>query len=680
MRRPGRLLAVTLVLAWIGAADADTPRPVPTPLRLAVMDPLAEKLACACVKGYAQRKYDRLAAVLAQQLGRPVQIGHGESLTAVRVELEGPPALICGPDTVVRAEAAEEGLSLRVLARLTDLQGRTTLTGLFVVRANDRARTLTDLKGRTIVLGPVSAEEKHGAARRALARAGVPLPTPPRIASGCSTAALAVVEEEADAAVISSYALPLLEGCQKVEKGALRVVGETEPVPFVTLFATAVLPADLEERVVAALVAVRSDPDLRAALESRDGFLRPGEATTAPASQSAGAPASAPAAGRGWPDWRGPHRDGLTPDLPTTLPEKPDVLWRQPLTGTGLSGVTATAELVVVSDKDPSGERDVWRCFDARSGAPRWTVEYAAPGKLDYGNAPRAAAVLHDGRAYLLGAFGHLHCVELATGTILWRRHLVEDFQAPLATWGYSSTPLVVDDLLIVNPGAPDAALVALERRTGATRWRSPGHPAAYASFVPATLGGVRQIVGYDAEGLGGWDPATGRRLWELVPDEQDFNVPTPIVLDGRLLVATENNGTRLYAFDERGRIRPEPVARTRALRPDTSTPVVVNGLVFGCAGELVCLDPAQGLKTLWFSADELFSDYCTLLGGNGHVLVCNTDGVLVLVKADRTAYRPVAQLKVFDEADMWAHPALVGDRLYLRDRRELVCLRLPPP
>lgn len=427
-----------------------------------------------------------------------------------------------------------------------------------------------------------------------------------------------------------------------------------------------------------ALAAVRADPDLLAARGSRDGSWRPGQTTTASASQPSTAPASAPAAGRGWPDWRGPNRDGLTLDLPTTLPEKPDVLWRRPLTGPGLSGVTATAELVVVSDKDAAGERDVWRCFDAATGAPRWAVEYAAPGTLDYGNAPRAAAVLHDGRAYLLGAFGHLHCVELATGKVLWKRHLVEDFKAPLATWGYSSTPLVVDDLLIVNPGAPDAALVALDRRTGQTRWKTPGHPAAYASFVPATLGGVRQIVGYDAEGLGGWDPATGRRLWELVPDEQDFNVPTPIVFDGRLLVATENNGTRLYEFDERGRIRPKPVAQTRALRPDTSTPVVVNGLVFGCAGELVCLDPAQGLKTRWYSEDELFSDYCALLGGNGHVLVCNTAGVLVLVKADGEKYRPVARLKVFEDADMWSHPALVGDRLYLRDRHELVCLRLP--
>src|SRR5204863_441721 len=122
------------------------------------------------------------------------------------------------------------------------------------------------------------------------------------------------------------------------------------------------------------------------------------------------------------------------------------------------------------------------------------------------------------------------------------------------------STPLLVDDLLIVNPGGTNASLAALDPVSGHTRWTTPGLPAAYSSFICGQFGGRRQIVGYDQHSLGGWDVKTGKRLWQLVPPlGRDFNVPTPIAVDGGIVVSTENNGTRYYRFDEAGRIIPKP-------------------------------------------------------------------------------------------------------------------------
>ena len=101
--------------------------------------------------------------------------------------------------------------------------------------------------------------------------------------------------------------------------------------------------------------------------------------------------------------------------------------------------------------------------------------------------------------------------------------------------------------------------------------------------FIVSGLNGITQVVGYDAASLAGWDPQTGRRLWKLIPDyEGDFNVPTPIVVGNKLLVSTENNGTRLYGFDGAGRILPKPLALNEDLAPDTSTPVVCDGLLLG--------------------------------------------------------------------------------------------------
>jgi len=642
------------------------------PRRVVVMDPLADRLACDCIPGYAQRRYGRLCEFLEARLGRPVELLHAEHLAgAIRTAGQAPDVVI-GKRSIVEADASEAALTLRPIAMLTDQAGRTDLTGLFVVRHDDPARTLADLKARRVVFGPPEDTERRAAAVAALVAVGVTVPRPLPAKNSCSTAAVAVVEKDADAAVISSSSARLLEGCNVIDKGSLRVIGRTAPLPFITVFVTDRVSSADEARLWAALQAVASDKKLLAEIESRDGFVRPG-ATTAPA---ATAPASA-----GWTDWRGHRRRGLSPHLPATLPAKPRFLWKRPLTGLGLSGIAATDRFVLVADKSKKRRDDVWRCLDADTGREVWALRYPAPNEMDYSNSPRAFPVIHDGRAYLLGAFGQLHCVRLTDGEVLWKRNLAADFGADVPEWGYCAAPLIVGDRLIVNPGAKDASLVALGRRTGKTLWKSPGAPAAYASLILARLGGVEQVVGYDAISLGGWDPATGKRLWRLVPEvDGDFNVPTPIDLGGRILVTTENNGTRVYAFDRGGRIRPKAVAINEDLRPDTSTPVALGGLVLGCSGVLACLDLGGGLKTLWEAEDDALSDYAALIvGTNGRVLIAAVTGELLLVRPGRRRYELVGRLRAFEyESEVWSYPAPMPGRLYLRNQKEIRCLLLP--
>jgi len=621
------------------------------------MDPLAAPLACKCVEGFAQRDYAKLAAFLSARLGRQVEVAFAESLA----KAPAAPDLIIGKWSVVAHDAAAAKTPVRAIARLTDKAGSADFRGLFVVRADDPAKGIADMKGRSILFGPPEAAEKHSAAFAALDERGLPLPKPVATRPSCTTSAAEVADKQADAAVISSYALALLEGCGSIDKGALRVVGATRPLPFIAAFATAGVDPTDGRRIAEALLAMGSDPALLAAMESRDGFVPP------------------PAPEAGWPDWRGPRRDGSSPSLPPALPAKSQVLWLQPLTGLSPAGVAATNRHLLVADKSGDGGEDIFRCFDAATGVPLWTLAYPAPGEMDFTSAPRAQPVIADGLAYLLGAFGHLHCVKLAAGQVVWTRHLADDFAAKRPTWGYASTPLVVRDMLIVNPGARSASLVALNRFTGKEIWRSPGRRAAYASFILATLGGVRQIVGYDATTLGGWDPATGRRLWELTPDlTGDYNVPTPIALGGKLLVATENNGTRLYAFGPDGRIRPQPVAANADLEPDAATPVATEGLVFGCSGQLACLDAAS-LKTLWKAEDRVaYDDHVSLIAGSGRVLIATARGELLLLRASRERHEVISRLKLFDSADTWSHPALIGGRLYIRTQSAVACILLP--
>lgn len=245
-------------------------------LTLVVMDPLAGPLACDCVKGYAQRKYEKLGEYLQRQLSRSVDVVWGETLEAAREKSGGAADIIIGKHSVVLSDAKQSGLSLRPLAQLTDLKGKVVQTGLFVVRSADSAKSIEDLRGYRILFGPEDCDEKSAAPMAWLKEHGVSLPEQIETSSSCSNAAVTLMELPADAraaAVISSYAGPLLEGCGKVAKGDLRVIGESRPVPFITLFVRDEMSAADRERLLTALRDVELDAQLLIDLETAEGFI-----------------------------------------------------------------------------------------------------------------------------------------------------------------------------------------------------------------------------------------------------------------------------------------------------------------------------------------------------------------------------------------------------------------------
>lgn len=270
------MIAALTVLAPAADRPADA-------LAVVVMDPLALPLSCPCVKGYAQRDYDRLGAHLHTRLGRAVQVYFADSLAdALARKTAGRADLVIGKSSVVRHAAAATKRDLAPLAALTDRQGKTTQTGLWVVAAKDPAITAGDLKGYELFVGAAEAEEKRGAALALLRELEVPVPERLTVCSSCSDAALKVLEAHQAgrkaAAAISSYAQPLLEGCGTVKKGELRVIGTTDPVPFVVAFVDARLPAGERAALRDALLAVGGDAKLCQALETKRGFVAVSEA------------------------------------------------------------------------------------------------------------------------------------------------------------------------------------------------------------------------------------------------------------------------------------------------------------------------------------------------------------------------------------------------------------------
>ncbi len=664
----GRFSALVLALAFgIGAG-------VPSkgkldPIMLVVMDPLAKELACACVQGYGQRDYRKLAARLQSSVKQHVAIEFSDDL-AETLKLAGPgqEIIVVGEQSAVAKGAKQAALKCHPVCELTDPEGKTTLAGSFIAQAGDPAKELKDLGGRKVLIGLADTDENQSAVQAALQAAGVQSPASERRAP-YTDAALDVLDSKSSprpVAVIPDYGMRLLEGCGSVKPGELKVIGQTRPVPFITVFVGDNIPAEKEQKILKVLLGIKGDAKLLKAMESKDGFKPVGARKQASAAPD-------------WPDWRGPGRDGHVPCLPPRLPATAKFVWKKAAMTGGLAGLSVSGGRLILAERDFGEEYDVYRCLDADDGALLWRAEFPARGKLDYGQSPRATPVIHEGKAYLLGAFGGLRCVNIKNGKLIWKRQLPREFKAELPTWGMCSTPLVVDDLLIVNPGGPNASLVALDCLTGRTRWTAPGLPAAYSAFIRGEFGGRRQIVGYDQQSLGGWDVKTGERLWQLVPRiEGDFNVPTPIALDGGLLVATENNGTRFYRFDESGRIIPQAASEYADLSPDTATPVVTRGRVFGAHAGLHCLDARDGLKRIWHREDDTLGDYASLIADDERVLIITVRGELILLdgKADECAI--ISRLQLFeDEAEVYSHPALVGTRLYVRGGSSVVCMDL---
>ena len=254
-------------LSWAvepyGPADAS--------LTIAVLDPLAAPLSCDCVEGYAQRKYEALADRLQRHLGRTARVVWAESLEAAKRQTgEAPIDLVIGKESVVRTDAQTAKLKLSPVAHLTDRDGDTQHKGLFVVRRENDAATLLDLEGYEMLYGSTDSDEKSSAPRQLLEELEIGVEEGD-VCVACSSAVKRLMEQPADAkvaAVISSHSLPLLVGCGTVRKGDLKVVGESEPVPFIAAF----LREGADAAVGKTLLSLRDD-DLLKSLESARGFV-----------------------------------------------------------------------------------------------------------------------------------------------------------------------------------------------------------------------------------------------------------------------------------------------------------------------------------------------------------------------------------------------------------------------
>jgi outer membrane protein assembly factor BamB len=307
----------------------------------------------------------------------------------------------------------------------------------------------------------------------------------------------------------------------------------------------------------------------------------------------------------------------------------------------------------------------VWKHRDAA----RFWESHAGAG-------PRGTPALHEGRVYTLGPTGILNALNAADGTVVWSRNAASDTDKEIPIWGLTSSPLVVDDVVLI---AVSGALVGYERATGEPRWFGPKGSESYGSPHLLTIDGVAQVVFLNGAGVISVAPKDGTLLWEH-PWVGAFLVQPVLTADGDLLVsagdAAGGVGTRRLAvahgpdgwtLEERW--------TSRGLKPYYSDFVVHDGHAFGFDGSILAsIDVEDGTRQ-WkggrYGAGQLL-----LLPDQDLLLVMAEKGQLALVRAAPDEFKELARFPTI-EGKSWSHPVLVGDVLLIRNAQEMVALRL---
>ena len=379
----------------------------------------------------------------------------------------------------------------------------------------------------------------------------------------------------------------------------------------------------------------------------------------------------------GWPQWRGPVRDGsISSALPAQWPETLTKRWEVKV-GAGHASPVVSGNRVIVFSRE--GEQEIVRAIDLASGKEGWRAGYPAPYRVNpaaqsHGPGPKSTPALANGRVFTLGIGGVLSAFDLSSGNLIWR----VPAPAVLPEYGSATSPLVDGTAVIVHVGGYDnGALTAFDAATGKPRWQWKGDGPGYGSPVLATFSGVRQVIAQTQKLLVGVNARDGALLWHL-PFATSFNQNsiTPIVFNDLLIhTGLDKPLAAIRPRHNAGKWTTDTVWTNPETPMFMSSPILVDGTVYGLSqrsrGKFVAVHAASG-KTMW-STQGREGEYASLLGNREWLLAASTDGRLAVVRTNAQKYDEVRRYQIAQSA-VWAHPAVAGRSLLIKDVDKLIC------
>lgn len=400
----------------------------------------------------------------------------------------------------------------------------------------------------------------------------------------------------------------------------------------------------------------------------------------------------------GWPNYRGPHYDGISSEKlaadswPAAGPRR---VWKTPTSGgfSSLSIGSGKAYTIVLRDVEGALMETVV-ALDSRTGQEQW-AHLLRPAKYDGGgdsgtdnnkggDGPRSTPTVDGDRVYVLDAKLLLVCLNAANGEEIWKRDLLADHAGRMITWQSAASPVIEEGLIFVAGGGAGQALLGIDKETGKTVWKTQDDKMTHATPVVATIHGQRQVIFFTQSGLVALNPKNGSLLWRQAFPYKVSTAASPVV-SGDIVYCSAGYGVGAgaYRISKNGNQfkSAELWRKSNALQNHWSTPVLRDGHLYGLFGfkeygscPLKCVELATG-KEKWSRAG--FGPGNLILVED-HLVVLGDAGQLVIAEAKPDAYRETARADVL-EGKCWSTPAYTEGRIYVRSTTESTCIDLNP-
>lgn len=380
-----------------------------------------------------------------------------------------------------------------------------------------------------------------------------------------------------------------------------------------------------------------------------------------------------------WSQWRGPERDGISPE--TGLLEKwpeggPEVVFESDGLGAGYSSYAFSGNLLFTQ-----GQRDGKQyliALDSKTGAKKWEREHGSPYSNNRGSGPRGTPVVDGDRVYAIGGDGNLICAKTADGSVVWQVNLLDRFGGSNIRWGMSESPLIDGERLIANAGGRGAGVVAFHKATGKVLWKSQSDEAGYSSAVPAEVGGVRMYVVLTGEAAIGLRAENGELLWRYEPvANRTANIATPIVDDNQVFVSSDygTGCALLQLIPQGGGVQAEEVYFNRDMRNHYSSSVLVDGYLYGYSSRILTAMDFETGEVAW--RDRAVGKG-QVIYADGRLYLLSEDGVVGMAKATPDGYEEISRFEIGrGDYPTWTLPAINDGLLYIRDQDVLAAYKV---
>jgi outer membrane protein assembly factor BamB len=381
-----------------------------------------------------------------------------------------------------------------------------------------------------------------------------------------------------------------------------------------------------------------------------------------------------------WPQYRGPEHDGITPERINTQwsASGPKVMWKIPLGSSLGSFVTGERKLFVFQMRGPVHTGfETLTALDRASGRTLWLRDLDRADHYDNGggDGPRSTPTYNDGKVYVLTTFLKLACVDANDGKVIWNHDLKKEFGGKEPGWGNACSPLIDRDLLFVCAGGKGQGLIAFDKKTGKVAWKGENDKPTHATPIPATLGGVHQIIFFTVSGLVSVEPQSGKVLWRQSFPFSTSTAASPVACGDDIVYCSAGYGVGAGAY----RIKKDGDTFTSTeiwRKPGGdinhwSTPVYKDGYLYGLYGfkefnvePVKCIDVNTG-EEKW-SKSGFGQGQVLLVDGN--LLIQGEQGQLVLAKASPQGYSEIARSHPIT-GKCWTDPAVADGHIYVRSQ-----------